>query len=350
MGAIEQELALGVTSQQGRTAKIEGKSYGIAIASELLAKRIFGENYELLDAVPGDANLPIVTAWDDAALERLADVDVLITGWGAPKLTDEVGDQLSQLTAVVHAGGATASLMTPNMRERLLLSSAGDANSIPVAEYSLAMILLSCKQVFRSQKLYRERRSQINREVSFPLAGNYGQTVGLVGASKVGRLLIELLRPFDLRILMHDPYLSEREARELGVELVSLNDVMSSSDVVSLHVPLNSETRGMIGQAELSAMRPNATLLNTARGAVIDFPALEKELLTGRIDAILDVTDPFEPLPSDSPLWDCSNVMITPHVAGSMGTELRRIGQHVAEEVARALRGEAFVAQVETQP
>ncbi|WP_396667537.1 hydroxyacid dehydrogenase [Microbacterium sp. R86528] len=335
------------SSGNSRIATSAGR-YALALGSELLATRLFGDDFELLADVPGEAMLPIVTEWDDATLERLAEIDVLITGWGAPPLTDRVADALPNLKAVVHSGGATHSLLSPRMQRKVRLSSAGEVNSIPVAEYSLAMILLSCKQVFQSQRLFRDTRAAINREVAFPDAGNYGQTVGIVGASKIGRHVIELLRPFALRVLVYDPYLTEQEVAELGVERVPLLEVMAASDVVSLHVPLNDETTHMIGAEELAAMAPGATLLNTARGGVVDLDALERELVSGRIDAILDVTDPFEPLPAHSPLWDCSNVIITPHVAGSMGTELRRMGQHVVEEVARALHDEEFVAPVDT--
>ncbi|MGZ0711879.1 hydroxyacid dehydrogenase (plasmid) [Coraliomargarita sp. W4R53] len=325
---------------------VEVGSYGIAIGSEMLARRLFGEDFELLADVPGRAVLPIVTEWDDAALARMADVDVLVTGWGTPPLSEAVAAALPRLKAVVHSGGATTSLLSPGMQRSVRLSSAGAVNSIPVAEYSLAMILLACKQVFRSQRLYKQQRAHIDREVVFPAAGNYGQTVGIVGASKIGRHVIELLRPFALRVLVHDPYISAQDAAELQVELVSLQDLMASSDVVSLHVPLTTETSSMIGAAELACMRSGATLLNTARGSVVDMSALEEELVSGRIDAILDVTDPFEPLPAESALWDCPNVIITPHVAGSMGTELRRMGEHVAEELTRALQGEEFLAPV----
>lgn len=334
--------------QSGNPVAAPSGTYALAIGSELLARRLFGDHFELLADVPGRALLPIVTEWDDDALARLADIDVLVTGWGAPALDDHVADALPNLKAVVHSGGATNSLLSPKMQRSVRLSSAAEVNSVPVAEYSLAMILLACKQVFRSQRMFRERRTHINREIDFPEAGNYGQVVGIVGASKIGRHVIDLLRPFAVRVRVYDPYLSEQEAAELQVEQVSLHELMSESDVVSLHVPLNAETAGMIGAAELAAMAEGATLLNTARGGVVDFEALERELVSGRIDAILDVTDPFEPLPADSPLWECANVVITPHVAGSMGTELRRMGKHVAGELTRALHGEKFLTPVTT--
>ncbi|MDJ0334067.1 hydroxyacid dehydrogenase [Salinibacterium sp. G-O1] len=314
-----------------------GASYGILIGSQHLAEMLFGEGLEMLAGVPGRAVSPIVTQWDDRALAQLENVDVLVTGWGAPKLTDEIVASLPRLRAIIHAGGATEYFITAAARSTISVVSAGALNAIPVAEYSLAMILLACKQVFRAERHYREHRTHIDRELVFPNAGNYGQTVGLVGASQIGRNLVGLLKPFSLRVVVFDPYLTADDAAALGVEQVSLDELLATSDVVSLHAPLNAETTGMIGARELALMAPGSTLLNTARGGVVDHPALERELVSGRIDAILDVTDPFEPLPRDSPLWDCPNVIITPHVAGSMGTELRRMGEFVASELSSAL-------------
>ncbi|WP_407319533.1 hydroxyacid dehydrogenase [Isoptericola halotolerans] len=310
------------------------------MSSDDLARRLFGPELELLRDVPGTALLPVASSFDDATLDRLAEVDVLVTGWGTPKVTAEVLERVPRLSTVIHAGGSTESVIDPEVRPRLQRSNAGAVNAIPVAEFSLAMILLACKQAFASQRIYRQRRTRIDREETFPDAGVFGQTVGLVGASRIGRRTLELLRPFSLQVLLADPFVSAQEAAELGAEKVSLPELLGRSDVVSIHAPLNDATRGMIGADELARMRDGSTLLNTARGGIVDLPALEGELVSGRLEAILDVTDPFEPLPADSPLWECENVIVTPHVAGSMGTELQRMGAHVAAELGRALRGE----------
>ncbi|WP_275001887.1 NAD(P)-dependent oxidoreductase [Promicromonospora iranensis] len=170
------------------------------------------------------------------------------------------------------------------------------------------------------------------------MSGNYGRTVGVVSASRTGRALIELLRPFPaLRVLLYDPYVTADEAAELGVEPVTLPELMSRSDVVTLQTPLLPETVGLIDAALLARMPDGATLINTARGPVVDAEALERELVGGRISAVLHVTDP-EPLPASSPLYDLPNVLLTPHIAGSMGTELRRMGDMAAADLARYVR------------
>ncbi|MBT0773497.1 hydroxyacid dehydrogenase [Kineosporia sp. J2-2] len=280
---------------------------------------------------------PVLSSFaDDESRAHLARAEVLVTGWGCPPVTREVLGAAPRLRGLLHTGGATAGFIDLDAaRERgLFVSHAADANAIPVAEYTFAQILLANKRVRAAEELYRLRRDRIDRETDLLDTGNYRRTVGLVGASRIGRRVARLLRGSDLTVLMYDPYLAPAQATSLGVALCGLHDLMRRSDVVSLHVPVTAETAGMIDAAALAAMPDGATLINTARGAVVDHAALLAELRTGRIDAVLDVTEP-EPLPPGHPLWDLPNVVLTPHVAGSTGTELARLGRTVLDELAR---------------
>ncbi|WP_219732703.1 hydroxyacid dehydrogenase [Leifsonia shinshuensis] len=316
--------------------------YAVLMGSALLAERLFGADLHALSSVPGTRLGPVVTAFTDDVLERIHDAEVLVTGWGAPELTVEIIERLPNVDAIVHAGGYSP--VPPAVRERRLMrvSIAADVNAVPVAEYTLAMILLANKEVFRSERLYRQHRRFIDREVAFPFAGNAYKTVGIVGASRIGRRVVELLRPFDLEIVLYDPYLSEVGAAELGVELVPLAELFKRSDVVSIHAPATPETHHLVGKSELASLSDGATIINTARGSLVDDEALLQQLISGRINAVLDVTDPAEPLPADSPFWDLPNVVLTPHMAGSTGTELLRIGKHVIAELRRVAVDESF--------
>ncbi|GAA3107349.1 hypothetical protein GCM10020001_026640 [Nonomuraea salmonea] len=149
--------------------------------------------------------------------------------------------------------------------------------------------------------------------------------------------MIELLRPFALDVLVADPYLNE----DLGVAHVGFDELFERSDVVTVHAPDLPETRHLVSAARLASMRDGATLINTARGALVDQDALIAELTSGRLYAVLDVTDP-DPLPPGSPLYDLPNVLLTPHVAGSLGGELARIADLAVDEVARYARGLPF--------
>lgn len=309
--------------------------YAVAVGSDRLAERLFGPELEAFADVPAVRVGGVLTEFEsDAARGALSRAEVLVTGWETPHLPAAVLRHAPRLRHVSHAGGYALGLF-PDGADGVSFSDVGAANAIPVAEYTLAMIILANNDAFRSRDLLRERRAFIDREEEFVTAGNYKRTVGLVSASRTGRLVIELLRPFpSLRVLVYDPFLTEQEARSLGVEKADLPHLMRHSDVVSLHAPVVPETIGLLDAALLALMPDDATLINTARGVVVDAVALEKELVSGRINAILDVTDP-EPLPPESPLYDLPNVFLTPHIAGSMGTELRRMGDAVAADIAR---------------
>jgi len=306
-----------------------------------LADMLFGPGLAALTAT-GAAALslaPFPDLQSDAALAALASAEVLITGWGAPQLTAAQLDAAPKLRYVLHAGGQAAHFLPPTLRRDIQLSNAGWINAIPVAEFTFAMIVLANKQAFRLGNLYRDRRDFVHREVEFPAAGNRGKVIGIVGASRIGRIVIERLGDIDVSVKLYDPYVSATEARRIGAELVSLDDLMATSDIVSLHPPLTAATQGLITARHLSLMRDGAMLINTARGLIVDQDALIAELSTGRIDAILDVTHP-EVLPPDHPLYELPNVFLTPHISGSMGPEIARMGSHVASELSRIVAGQ----------
>ncbi|WP_345606085.1 hydroxyacid dehydrogenase [Pseudonocardia adelaidensis] len=277
---------------------------------------------------------------------ELADVELLVTGWGCAPITADVLAAAPRLRAIVHTAGTVRQHVTEACWERgIVVSSAAAANAVPVAEYAVAMIVLAGKRVPDIAREFRAARAQRDWNEIYPDAGNYGATVGLVGASLIGRRVADLLRPFDLEVLLHDPYVADAEVRALGAEPVALDDLFARSGVVSLHAPLLPSTTGMVDARLLGLMRDGATLLNTARGGLVDHAALERELLSGRLRAVLDVTSP-EPLPPDSPLWECDGVLLTPHVAGSKGNELRRLADAAAAEVQRWAAGLPFAHPV----
>lgn len=269
----------------------------------------------------------------------LAEVEVLITGWGSPRLDTAALAVAPRLRAVLHAAGSVKGHLTPACWERgMLVSTAAQANAQPVAEYTLAVILLSLKRVRGAAAVYRARREFVDVLREFPGIGNHERTVGLVGASRIGRRVVDLLRPFSLDVAMADPYLDDHAARRLGVRLLPLDDLLRECDLVSLHAPAIPETRHLIDRRRLSLLRDGAVLVNTARGSLVDQEALVAELVSGRIEAVIDVTEP-EVLPADSPLYTLENVWLTPHLAGAQGGELYRLTDVVLEELERYVAG-----------
>ncbi|WNI22972.1 hydroxyacid dehydrogenase [Streptomyces sp. ITFR-16] len=276
----------------------------------------------------------------------LAEAEVLFTCWGATPLTAPVLAAAPRLRAVVHAAGSVKHHITDACWERgIAVTSAAGANALPVAEYTVAAILFAGKQVLRSARRYGELRTGHDWLAELDGSGNYGRTVGIVGASRIGRRVIGLLRPFDLDVLLYDPYVGPAEAARLGVRLSALDELCASSSVVSVHAPQLPETRHLIGAAQLAAMPSGATLINTARGSLVDEDALLPELTSGRLHAVLDVTDPELPV-AGSPLYDLPNVLLTPHVAGSLGNELHRMADQALDELERFASGRPFADPV----
>lgn len=272
------------------------------------------------------------------AAELLARTDVVVGHWGCPTLTAEVLDSAPQLALFAYAAGTVKWQVTDAVWDRdIRVTSAAAANAVPVAEYTVAAILFANKGVFSFAA--RERDPSADVAIDPARIGNVGRRVGLVGASHVGRLVIDLLAPYDLEVAVSDPYLSDAEAAELGVGLMDLDELCGWAELLSLHAPEVESTKGMIGAAQLAAMPDGATLVNTARGGLVDEAALISELSTGRISAVLDVTVQ-EPTPADSPLRTLPNVFLTPHVAGAAGTEMVRLAELAVQEVERWSRGE----------
>ncbi len=276
----------------------------------------------------------------DAFGVDLGRTEVLITSWGCPPITPEVVERMPKLRLIAHLAGSVKGFLDDAVwRRGILVTNAVAANAVPVAEYTLAAILFANKRVVQLQRAYvqaRENRAPWTREA--PNVGNYRKTIGIVGASQVGRLVIKHLRAFDFDVLLYDPYVPPLAARDLRVAKVTLSELLARSDVVSLHAPLLPETRHMIGARELSLMADGATLINTARGALVEPNALEAELTRGRLYAVLDTTVP-EVLPPSSPLYQLPNVFLTPHIAGSLGRETERLSDYIVAEVERYARG-----------
>ncbi|GAA3880038.1 hydroxyacid dehydrogenase [Streptomyces sedi] len=284
-----------------------------------------------------------------AARARLAEIEVLITGWGSPAVDEEALAAAPGLRAVLHSAGTVKGHLSPACWDRgVKVSTAAQANAQPVAEYTLAMILLTLKGVPAAMSTFREERRRVDLLRRFPAVGNHGRRVGLVGASRIGRLVAEALRPFDLEVVIADPYLAPEDAAALGAVALPLDELLATSDIVSLHAPSIAETRHMLDASRLALMRDGAVLLNTARGALIDHAALEPELVSGRLTAVLDVTEP-EPPAADSPLWSLENVWLTPHLAGAQGTELHRLADVVLEELAHHVAGEPLAHPVHAE-
>ena len=255
-------------------------------------------------------------------------------------------DASTQVTAIGRWGVGYDTLHVPSLTAHgCLLTITPDGVRRPVAEAILTFILALGKQLFAKDRVVRTGRwEERNKPWSLGLTG---KIVGSVGLGNIGADLFRLLAPFRLgRMLAHDPYGDPAVASALGVELVSLDEVLAESDFVSLSCPLNEETRHLINARRLAQMKPTAYLINTARGPVVDQEALIEALQHNVIaGAGLDVQVP-EPLPPDNPLTRLDNVVLTPHTLAWTDELYRLNGEGAAQNVLSVLAGEIPAAVV----
>ncbi len=293
--------------------------------------------FERLDCEPGVFNKAKIL--EDP--EAFRDVTEIFSTWGMPRFTeDEIARCFPNLKCVYYGAGSVQGFARDFLNRGVRVFSAWAANAVPVAEFTVAEIVLCMKGFFHTVAPYSAGRlseSSANRGRSI---GNYDYRVGILGAGMVGREVIRLLKNYECRILVFDPFLPEEKAAALGVTKASLDEIFSSCEVVSNHLANNAQTRGMLRGEHFAKMMKNCFFINTGRGAQI----VESEMtdvLAARPDltVFLDVTDP-EPPVKDSPLNTLPNVIMTPHIAGSLGREVKRMGVYMAEESERVAAGE----------
>jgi phosphoglycerate dehydrogenase-like enzyme len=266
----------------------------------------------------------------------LAAADVIFSGWGMAVMDEDFLAAAPNLKAVFYGAGTIRYFVTDASWERgVVVTSSYAANAVPTAEFTLSQILFCLKRGWHFALTAMRTGSYPPRD---PVPGAYGSTVGIITLGMIGQRVVELLKPFDVNVIAFTT--NEDKAVQLGVERCSLESVFRRSDVVSLHTPLLPETEGMITGEHFAMMKPNACFINTARGAIVREQEMI-DVLARRPDlyAVLDVTYP-EPLEPGSPLYTLPNVVLTPHIAGSLDRECQRMGRIAVEEAKRYLRGE----------
>ena len=277
----------------------------------------------------------------------LDDVELIFSGWTPPNYNDAFFRSTPKLKAIFHAGGGPACLPDIAQQRGVVMTTAHVANSIPVAEYALSTILFSLKHGWNLIHQTRAQRTFPDRNGA---PGCYESNVGIVSLGAIARILLNLLKPFDLNVLVNDPFVTPAEADELGVTLSSLDEIFERSHVVSLHAPHIRETDGMITGRHLMSMRPGATFINTARGGLVrEAELIEVAQKRPDLHFVLDVTA-GEPPERQSVLYDLPNVILTPHIAGSAGGECRRMGQYLVDELERFVTGQPLLWAIPARP
>ena len=265
--------------------------------------------------------------------DSFKDTEYIFSTWGMPQFSEEeIKKYLPSLKCVFYAAGTVQGFARPFLNCGVKVFSAWGANAVPVAEYTVAQIILANKGYYQSSIMKNKEDYTKAKRIVSRYIGNYGAKIGIIGAGMIGKLVIEKLKAYNLEVLAFDPFLPDEKAKELGVSKCSLERIFSECNVISNHLANNEQTQGMLNGALFKKMLPFATFLNTGRGAQVVEPDLIK-VLKERTDltAVLDVTYP-EPPEQNGELYTLENCILTPHIAGSSGNEVRRMGAYMKEE------------------
>ena len=195
----------------------------------------------------------------------------------------------------------------------VMVVNAPQSNVLSAAEHTMALIMAIARNVPQAHRSLMEGRWERSKWEGIELAG---KTLGILGLGRIGTLVAQRARAFDMRLIAFDPFVSAERGRELGVDMTTLERVVEQADILTIHLPKTKETNGIINTEMMKRAKPSLRIVNVARGPIIDTEALLKELNSRRIYAALDVTDP-EPLPQGHPLWSAPNLIVVPHVGGN---------------------------------
>ena len=255
-------------------------------------------------------------------VERIGDCDIYVTGWGSPRLDEQILDAAPNLRLLVHLCGTVVPFVSDEMWQRgIRVISGNDFFAESVAEGTIGYMLTALRDIPKYSS--RLKKKKIWKTSSDSNCGLLGKTVGIVSYGAIARHLVRMLKPFRVNVKVYDiKPLPADHKEKYGLCEASLEEIFSSCDIVSLHTPLNDATHHLIGRELLSLLPEGALFINTSRGAIVDQAALEDELKTGRFRALLDVYEK-EPLPEDSALYGLDNVILMPHMAGPT-VDLRR--------------------------
>jgi len=288
---------------------------------------------------------------DAATVARLTefvpDLDVLVVGYGSPRVTESVLVAAPRLQMVgdTHGDRFAARVDVAACEARgITVVDTTNGSSDPVAEWALALTLVGLRNAgsfFRrliAGEVLWEDRDVLLTDPGYLNGELTGKTVGIIALGNVGRRFLELLAPFHVHVLAYDPGAPEVLAAAYDIDLTSLDNVLTRSDVVVCLVPLTTRSAGLLGRREIELMKPGAVFVNVSRGPVVDTDALVDRLRRGDLVACLDVVDP-EPLAADSPLRSMPNVFLSPHIAGVTAAAEPRFVDLMVDEVLRVLAG-----------
>lgn len=276
----------------------------------------------------------------DQQRKLLENAAYIFSTWGMPHFKEaEIAEYFPRLKAVFYGAGSVQGFAREFLQRGIRVFSAWGANAVPVAEFAVSQIVLAGKGFFQGLRIMEKegRSACAHYQSTFP--GNYNVKVGILGAGMIGSRVCEMLKSYDMEVLVYDPFASDEKLRSLNAARTDLETIFTDCQTISCHIANVPATAGMLKYEHFTRMKRNATFINTGRGAQV----VEQDLIRALSEepdrtAVLDVTFPEPPLPG-SPLLTLPNVFLTPHIAGSMQHEVARMGAFMADEFVSLIQG-----------
>jgi len=289
--------------------------------------------------------------FDGAIPAALRDAQALITTWDSPCLSEENMGQLKSVRIVAHCGGEVKKRFEKSLFSKLVIVNTPVPMAKPTAELGAAFLLYAARNIDRYRDALRRKSNRIYSDIHTTGGADeslLGREVGMIGFGRIGRALIEMLRGFDVRWKVHDPFASKELAAGLPVQFDSLNGVLKRSSLLVLTAAATGKTQHLLNRERLAMLPDGAVVINIARGSLIDLPALTHEVKSGRLRCALDVTDPDEPLAVDHPLRTLPGAMVTPHVGGGGSHTRGEMADAAMDELERFFSGDQVRHRVTT--
>lgn len=263
--------------------------------------------------------------------EKYKQVQFIFSTWGMIPLTEEeLSQHFPKLQAVFYAAGSVKYFATPFFNQNIRIFSAWMANAVPVSEFLVAQILLANKGYFLMHPTYHKQGFQSSRQYCRKFDGNYNTKVGFLGYGSITQYTIERLKDYNLDIYVYSHHLSEEDANKLNIKKVDMDFIFSNCQTVSNNMANQKETENVINYQLFSKMREYSTFINTGRGAQVHLEDMKRYFKEHPYNvALIDVTDPIEPLSEDDDIWNLPNIFISPHSAGSISKEIFRMGDYM---------------------
>ncbi len=279
----------------------------------------------------------VLTIEEEVEMAKACKAEVIITGWGNPTFTKEHVAQLPDLKMICHTGGSVSYLVTPDVYDMgVQVISGNNVYARSVAEGCLCYILCALRRIQHYTQLVRDGgwRTEV-----FDNRGLIGKKIGIIGMGTISRYFLDLIRWFDCEVLVYSSHLGQEEAAKYNARVATLEEIFSTCDVVSIHTSMTPRTKSMVTRELMEMLQPHALLVNTARGGVIDEPAMFELLGQKRFYAALDVFAKEPPLP-DSPIRNMENVLAMPHMGGPTMDMREHVAMAICDDICRLQKGE----------